>query len=194
MQINNLFNQKEFYFFTIELNNLFKNNILKFKNINIVYNSTSINHNEFFKINNFCKKNLIKLYILNNYRAVIKYKLNGLLISKKNKILCLNSFNKKKEIKILGKAHNQKEIFIRKEQNCDAIFLSPLFPTIKYSKNKILGLIKFNLISKQWKKKIFCLGGINFNNYKQTLMTKSDGFGFFSLIKSNKIKKPFPPI
>jgi hypothetical protein len=192
MIFHNLLKQKEFYFFTTEINNLFKHNILKFKNISIIYNSSNINYEEFIKINNFCRKNLIKIYILNNYRAVIKYKLNGLIISNKNKILCLNSFNTKSGFKVIGKVHNQREFFLRKQQNCSSVFLSPFFITSKYSKNKVLGPIKFNLISREWKKEIFCLGGVNYYNYKKILLSKNSGFGFISLIQSSKIKKPFP--
>ncbi len=193
MIFHNLLKQKEFYFFTTEINNLFKHNILKFKNISIIYNSSNINYDEFIKINNFCKKNLIKIYILNNYRAVIKYKLNGLIIASKSKILCLNSFSKKKGVKVIGKVHDQKEFFLRTKQNCDSVFFSPLFATSKYTTNKVLGPVKFNLISKEWKKDIFCLGGVNYYNYKKTLLiSKNSGFGFVSLINSSKIKKPFP--
>ena len=192
MRANNLLKQKEFYFFTTEINNSFKENILKFRNINIIYNNPNINYHTLVKINDFCKKNFIKIYILNDYKAVIKYKLDGLLISKKSRILCLNSFNKKIGVRIIGKVHNQKEFFLRKEQNCDSVFLSPLFITAKYSTNQILGPIKFNLISKEWEKKVLCLGGINYSNYKRTFLIKNEGFGFVSLIKSLKIKKPFP--
>ena len=192
MIFNNLLRQKEFYFFTSKINNFFEENILKFKNVSIIYNSSNINYHEFIKINNFCRKNLIKIYILDNYRAVIKYNLNGLIISNKCKILYLNSFSKKIGIKVIGKVHNQKEFFLREQQNCDSVFFSPFFLTSKYSENKVLGPIKFNLISQQWRKEIFCLGGINSYNYKKTFLSKNNGFGFFSLIKSSKIKKPFP--
>jgi len=193
MIFNNLLKRKEFYFFTSEINNLFRDNILKFRNISIIYNSAYINYHEFIKINNFCKKNLIKMYILNNYRAVIKYKLNGLIITNKKKILCLNSFSKKKEVKVIGKVHDQKEFFLRTKQDCDSIFFSPLFATSKYNTSKVLGSVKFNLISREWKNEIFCLGGINFYNYKRALLlSKNSGFGFVSLIESSKIKKPFP--
>ena len=192
MIFHNLLNRREYYFFTTEINNLFKHNVLKFKNINIIYNSSNIKHDKFIKINNFCKKNHIKIYILNNYKAVIKYKLNGLIISNKNKILSLNSFSIKNGLKFIGKVHSQREFFLRKSQNCKSVFLSPLFINSKYSKNEILGPIKFNLISKEWKEEIFCLGGVNYYNYKKTFLTKSNGFGFISLIENSKIKKPFP--
>jgi hypothetical protein len=61
--------------------------------------------------------------------------------------------------------------------------LSPLFYNKKYSKNKILGPIKFNLITNSWKSEICALGGINQKNIKEIkLLPKKTSIGFKSLI------------
>jgi hypothetical protein len=61
--------------------------------------------------------------------------------------------------------------------------ISPLFYNKKYSKNKILGPIKINLITKNWKTKIGALGGISPVNYTKTkLLNKINILGFKSLI------------
>ena len=93
----------------------------------------------------------------------------------------------KKKIEILGKVHNQQEFYQKKKQNCDFIFLSPLFFTKKYSKNKILNISKFNLMSLHWNLKIIALGGIKDSNYKKLKMTRAAGIGLKSL---NDKKKP----
>jgi hypothetical protein len=63
--------------------------------------------------------------------------------------------------------------------------LSPLFHNQKYSKNKILGPIKFNLITKNWKAEICALGGINQTNIKKiNLLQNVTSIGFMSLINT----------
>jgi thiamine monophosphate synthase len=51
--------------------------------------------------------------------------------------------------------------------------LSPIFSNIKYTENKLLGILKFNLISSIWKIKICALGGINKKNLKKINTTKA---------------------
>ena len=70
------------------------------------------------------------------------------------------------------------EFFTKYNQGCEEVTLSPLFFNIKYSKTKILGPIKFNLISQNWKIKICALGGINDKNFKKVKLTKSRSIGY----------------
>jgi thiamine-phosphate pyrophosphorylase len=97
---------------------------------------------------------------------------------------------RKSNFKILGKAHNQKEYDLRIKQRCKLIFLSPIFATHKYSQYTILGIVRFNLISLNWKMPISALGGVNYKNYKKVKTAKSEGFGGISIINDGKIKKP----
>ncbi len=61
--------------------------------------------------------------------------------------------------------------------------ISPLFYNKKYSKNKILGPIKINLITKNWKIKVGALGGILPINYnKVNLLSNINILGFKSFI------------
>ena len=90
------------------------------------------------------------------------------------------SFNKKifidrtKNLIILGSAHNLKEINIKKTQNVEYLFLSSLY---KNTKNRIfLGPIKFNLLSKNFNRKIIALGGINVKNIN--MINKINCVGF----------------
>ena len=75
-----------------------------------------------------------------------------------------------KNFKIIGSAHNIKEIRIKEAQQCSEIFLSPLFLTKNYQ--KCLGIIKFNLLSMNSKKKIIALGGIRKENLKKIFLLK----------------------
>jgi len=173
------------YIFIESFNNLIEKKILKIKNIRIIYENTNIPSENFFNVVKFCKINKIKLYVLDNFRIALKYKLNGLLISSYNKeISKIQSIQlKKKNIEIFGKAHNQLEFNQKIKQGCGTIFLSPIFFTKKYSTNKIFGVSKFNLISLKWSTNLVALGGINFSNYKKIKMTKSVGIGIKTFVK-----------
>jgi thiamine-phosphate pyrophosphorylase len=190
MQFNKCY-QENFYFFTTYINEQIIKNVVKFKNIAIIYNNKYIiNENNFLEIKNFCKINNIKFFIVDNLRLAIKYNLDGLIISHNNKRTYLNVNNYKKNFKIIGKAHSQNEYFFKIKQNCTAVLLSPIFQNLKYNTSKILTINKFNQMSKNWKIDVYALGGINFENIKKIKMTKAKGVGFISLISNLKIKKP----
>jgi thiamine-phosphate pyrophosphorylase len=190
MQFNKCY-QENFYFFTTYISEEIIKNVLKFKNIAIIYDNKYIdNENNFLKIKNFCKINNIKFFIVDNLKLAIEYKLDGLIISHDNKRAYLNASSYKKNFKIIGKVHSQNEYFCKIRQNCSAVLLSPIFQNLKYNTSKILTIGKFNQISKNWKIDVYALGGINFENIKKIKMTKSKGVGFISLISNLKIKKP----
>jgi thiamine monophosphate synthase len=112
---------------------------------------------------------------LDNYKIAIKYKLDGVFLTSNNKrILPISIKNK---LKIIGSAHNQREYFIKKNQSCEMISLSPLFYNNKYSVNKILQPLKFNLISNNWNIKLCALGGILETNIKKIQLTKASAIG-----------------
>ena len=69
--------------------------------------------------------------------------------------------------------------------------LSPLFYNKKYSLNGVLGDLKFNLMTLDWKSKVCALGGINIENLKKIKMTRCSSVAFISMINNNfKNKKP----
>ena len=49
----------------------------------------------------------------------------------------------KKNFKIIGSAHNLREIIVKVNQSCSEIFVSPIFKTYK-DNLEILGYIKYN--------------------------------------------------
>jgi thiamine monophosphate synthase len=112
---------------------------------------------------------------MDNYKIAIRYKIEGIFLSSNNKSILPTSI--KNRLKIIGSAHNQKEYFIKKRQDCEMISLSPLFYNNKYSVNKILQPLKFNLITNNWKVKICALGGILETNKKKVQLTKATAIG-----------------
>lgn len=190
MQFNKFY-QENFFFFTTYINEEIGKNVVKFKNIAIIYNDKYIkNENAFLKIKNYCRKNNIKFFIVDNFKLAIKYKLDGIILTNKNKSNCHKFFNHRKSFKILGKVQNQMDLYFKIKQNCKYVFLSPIFENAKYNEKNILNVIKFNLISINWWQKLIALGGINHKNLNKIKMTKAGGAGFIRFISNPKIKKP----
>ena len=185
---------ENFYFFTDRLTSENKKNIIKFKNLSVIYtnNEFTKNYKEFIDILKFCKNKKIKIYYKDDIKKARKYNLNGVYLSASNKKFpsIINNLNKKRNFKIIGGAHNQKEYFLKKKQMCEDVFFSPLFKNEKYNQNQILNICKFNLMSKEWKCNLFALGGVNSSNLKKVSMTKSQGVGFISFMNDLKVKKP----
>ncbi|MSP06107.1 MAG: hypothetical protein EXR13_00865 [Candidatus Fonsibacter sp.] len=170
------------YLFTDNLYKDIKKKIRKFKNLSIVYNyskESNINHNKIKILSNYCKKNKIKLFIKDSLKLAIQFKANGIYLTEDNKKSFKNLITK--QIQIIGSAHNQREYFSKLNQGCSVIMLSPIFFNEKYSKYKILGVNKFNLITKNWICEIGALGGILQKNLKMIYMTNSKNIGFVRL-------------
>ena len=173
-------NKLDYYIFIEELNEIIVRNLIKLKKkkikIHIIYTKK-----DYLIISKFSKKNKIPLYFINNLRLAIQYKAEGIFLTSSNKSLKSN-IKQTTKLEVIGSAHNQFEYSIKKKQRCSTIMLSPIFYNIKYSPNKILSPIKFNLITLNWKIKVCALGGINNKNIKLINLTKSKAIGVKSLI------------
>ena len=150
------------------------------KDISIIYRNYKSVHdiNLIIKIRDFCKKNRRNFYLANNMKLAIKCKLNGVYIPSFNKDLKHLNYKTKPNFSIIGSAHNLKEIRVKEAQNVSKIFISSIF---KLEKN-YLGFYKFKNLSKNTKKKVIALGGINNNNLKKIKLLNIDGFagiGYF---------------
>ena len=139
--------------------------------------------NELVKIAKACKKNRNQLFVSNDVKLAIKVKAEGIYIPSFNKTKGFANLEKK-NIKILGSAHNQKEIQKKISQNCTAIFLSPIFYIEK--SNKFLGVHKFNYLAYSNNINIFALGGISESNIHKLKLLNIKGFGGIRMFK----KKP----
>ena len=168
---------RKYYFINkFDTNNIDKQD----KQTTIIYRnySTKIDPSLILKIKRYCKKKSIKFYLSNNIRLAIKLNLDGAYIPSFNKSLKHLAYSYKRNFKIVGSAHNLKEIRIKENQNVTKIFLSSLF---KKNKN-FLGINKFKILSKLTKKNIVILGGISSNNKKKiSLLDQTDfaGISYF---------------
>ena len=142
------------------------------------YSQKIIDQGLLLKIKKYCKRKTIKFYLSNDIRLAIKLNLDGVYIPSFNNNLNHLAFTFKKNFKIIGSAHNLKEIRIKENQNVEKIVLSSLF---KKNKN-YLGINKFKLLSKLTKKTVIVLGGVSKDNInKLKLINKSDfaGISYF---------------
>ena len=167
----------------------------EFRNNRIVIDNkeTNLSTDQLRYISNICRVNKIKLYIRDDFKLAIKIKANGIFLSANNRRCLINAFFNKKNFEVLGSAHNQIDYLFKLVQNCSLITLSPIFFNPKYSKNKILNVIKFNLITKEWKINIAALGGITLKNFKQIKLTKAKVIGSRNLVENFfDVKKNLP--
>ena len=142
------------------------------------YSSKPIEQTLILRIKRYCKKKSIKFYLSNNIKLAIKLDLDGAYIPAFNKSLKHLAYTYKKNFRIIGSAHNLKEIRIKEKQNVNKIFLSSLF---KKNKN-FLGINRFKLLSKLTIKDIVMLGGISEKNKKKlSLLNQYDfaGISYF---------------
>ena len=154
-------NTKYYFINNFDTNNIDqqdKQTIIIYRN----YNSDKIDHFKILKFRNYCKKKGLKFYLSNNVKLAIKLRLDGAYIPSFNKEYNHLNYSNVDNFKIVGSAHNLKEIKIKELQKVDKIFLSSLF---KKNKN-YLGINKFKLLSNLTKKKIVILGGISKKNIK----------------------------
>jgi len=159
------------------------------KKINIIFRQYNKKYDlkEILKTKDYCKKKGYNLFLANNIRLASRLNLNGVYIPSFNKNINFKNISAGKNFKIIGSAHNLKELRIKENQNCSEIFISPLFKTKK--NNSFLDVVRFNLISIKTKKKIVALGGINFKTLNRIKMTKSFGIASISWIKKNGLNK-----
>ncbi len=183
-----MFAFKKKYFLIIEsikdINFSIKN---KSNKINIIYrgNKKINNINELNQFRKICKQKRVGFFISNNLRLASELKADGIYISAFNKDLSLNRL-KNSKFRVIGSAHNFKELNIKIMQGCNDILFSRIFKTSYVDKPDYFGLIRYNLLTLKFKNKIIPLGGIRLGNLNKLKITKCDAFAILSEVK----KKP----
>ena len=174
-----LSNFKIFYFIS-EFN---PDHIIKIdKNINLIFRNykKKFNDNFFKSLKNFCHSNKYKIYLANNIKLAHSHGFDGAYLPSFNKKMNVIK-NCRKNFKILGSAHNLKEILEKEKQKVDFLFISPIFKKEGY---KNLGLYKFMNLSKYAKCNVVALGGINSLNIKKLKLIKINKFASIKYIKN----------
>src|SRR6056300_741854 len=101
--------------FFLFINNYNLNELSTLKNnINLIYRNyeEKIDINSIKKIQAFCKKTNRKLFIANDFKVAFKLDLDGVYLPSFNQHLNIIGKRRKRNFKIIGSAHNIKEINI----------------------------------------------------------------------------------
>ena len=185
-----MFTFKNKYFLIIE--NIKDINLRNIKLINryitIHRNTNKIdNIDDLLKFRRDCRSKKIDFYVSNNEKLTSDLKADGLYISAHNKNLRLAKL-KRSNFKIIGSAHNIKELNIKMLQGCSSIIFSRLFEVSSPFKKGFMGVIKFNLFMLSRRENLVPLGGINLSNLNKLKMVQSNSFALLSEIKKKPAK------
>ena len=183
-----MFILKNKYFFIIEsIRDIDLKNIKNSNKFSIIYRSKNIAENmeKLIQFRKICKTKNIDFYVSNNVKLTSILKADGIYISAYNKNLKIAHL-KNLNVRVIGSAHNIKELNIKKLQGCSSIFFSRLFETAYKYKKGFLGVVKFNLLRLSRKENLVPLGGIKLSNLNKLNTVKCDSIALSSEI----IKKP----
>ena len=178
-------NKKKYFLIIQNIKDINLNNIKKSNKFVIIFRSQKPSEtiDSLIKFRKKCKIKGIEFFVANNSKLAVLLKSDGIYISafyKGFEQLNLRKLNKK----ILGSAHNFKEINEKRKQGCSYIILSKLFQVDYAPSKKFFGIVKFNLIGN--KKNLIPLGGIKLINLNKVRLIKSQGIAIMSEVK----KKP----
>ena len=143
------------------------------------YSADKLDEKLILKIKNYCKKKSIKFYLSNNIKLAIKLDLDGAYIPSFNKNFNHLTYSLKKKFRIIGSAHNIKEIKMKERQNVKKLFLSSIFK----KNNNYLGINRFKILSRLTSRKIVALGGISKKNKKLLKLVNCFEFAGISYFK-----------
>ena len=181
--------KKKYYLF-IENTREFNLDLIKIKNkFNIIYRNQKtkekIQDLRVYRRN--CKRYGVNFFVANDVKLLSKINADGLYISAHNKNLHTNTYFRK-GFKIIGSAHNQRELDLKIKQGCEVVIFSRLFETTSPNKKGHLGVQKFNTLSLRAKTELAPLGGINENNLSKLNTILSNSFACLSAIKKKPAK------
>ena len=185
-----MFAFKKKYFLIIEsIKDIDLSNIKILKKFIIIYrnNKKVENINKLLEFRKQCKIKKIEFYVSNDIKLMVNLKADGIYISAHNSDLRISRL-KNTKYKIIGSAHNYKELKVKKIQGCSYFIYSRLFETRYKEKPSFLGLIRFNLLTCLIKEDLVPLGGINYNNLNKMNMVNSKSFAIMSEIKKKPAK------
>ncbi len=186
-----MFSYKNKYFLIIEnIKDIDLRNIKLINKYIIIYrNNGKIENNidKLVKFRRLCKSKKIEFYVSNDEKLTSILRADGLYISAHNSSLRLAKL-KRSNYKIIGSAHNIKELNIKILQGCSAIIFSRLFKVSNQFKKGFMGIVKFNLFQLSRKENLVPLGGINLSNLTKLKIVKSNSFAVFSEVKKKPTK------
>ncbi len=183
-----MFILKKKYFLIIEsIKDIDLRNIKIPNKFNIIYRNRNNGENidKLLKFRGICKSKRIGFYVSNNIKLALILKSDGIYLSAYNRDLSIIRL-KNSKYKVIGSAHNIKELNLKILQGCSDILFSRLFETSYKYKRGFLGVVRYNLFTTLKNKNLVPLGGIRLSNLNKLQMVKCSSFALLSEIK----KKP----
>ena len=183
-----MFAFKKKYFLIIEsIKDINLRNIKKYNKYSIIYRNKQYKENftELLKFRKECRLKIIDFYVANDIKLSIQLNSDGIYLSSYNKTFSVLNINRV-NFRIIGSAHNFKEIFLKMKQGCNCIFLSKLFLVDYDKKAPFLDVVKFNNYPNNIQSKLAPLGGIKISNLNKLKIVNCDSFAVLSGVK----KKP----
>tara|TARA_B100001093_G_C26502539_1_gene873941 strand:+ start:136 stop:678 length:543 start_codon:yes stop_codon:yes gene_type:complete len=174
-----LYNSKIYYFFS-EFN---KKHLLNINNkINLIFRNYDKDFSIKFyeELRTFCQKAGFKIYLANNTKIANSLEFDGAYLPSFNKEINYTNINKIKNFKLLGSAHDIKDIKIKEKQGVELLFLSPVF---KRKNKRHLKIYNFLRLSKSTNIETAALGGINSKNIKLLNLYGVKNIGSINWIK-----------
>ena len=159
---------KNIYFFVDKVNEINLDQVKKIGAILVLRKQREISDEKLKKFAKNCKSKKIIFFVANNLKLLFLLKTNNFYISAWNKKYYKHLKGFSSNIKIIGSAHNVREIHEKIKQGCSQIVLSRIFRTKYKNKKTFLGKVKFNLLTRYFKLGFIALGGINSDNFNQT--------------------------
>ena len=184
-----MFLLKNKYFLIIEsIKDIDLKNIKKRNKFSIIYrNKNNLEKlSDLLKFRRFCKTKSIEFFVANNTKLAVLLNSDGIYISAFNKSFRSLSF-KKSNFKLIGSAHNLKELSLKTKQGCNLILFSKLFLVNYNKKAGFLGVIKFNNYLRI-NKNLIPLGGISINNLNNLNNINCKGLALLSEVKKKPAK------
>ena len=183
-----MFAFKKKYFLIIEsIKDINLRNIKKYNKFLIIYRSKGKieNINDLSIFRKKCRLKLIDFYVANDMNLVVKLKADGIYLSSYNNTLKVVRPNRS-NFKVIGSAHNVKEIAFKKKQGCNYILFSKLFLVDYQKASPYLGIVKFNKFTNFFSKRLVPLGGIKNSNLNYLKNVDCEAIALLSEVK----KKP----
>jgi thiamine-phosphate pyrophosphorylase len=181
--------KKKYFLFIESTKDIELSNIKLINKFVIIYRNKnkSDKYNDLLNFRRFCKSKKIDFYIANDFKLMTRINADGLYISAHNTNLKLSRF-RNSNFKIIGSAHNIKELRLKKLQGCSLFIFSRLFKTSYKNKKEFMGIIKFNLLKLNRKESLIPLGGINLFNLNKLNMVRTNYFAILSEVKKKPAK------
>lgn len=190
-------------FFTDRKKILQPKHLIKFlpKNSAIIFREYDLNPEQrliegqkiFNEIKKYPQKKL-KFLIGKDFALAVKIKADGIHYSDHDLLTTKNfaKINLPKNFIFSIAIHHPKNCLLLKKFKTNLVFFSPIFQSTSHPSRSGIGIHKFSRLliknkyfvnSKNFKPRIFALGGINLSNIKQIRPLKISGFGAIDLFK-----------